>query len=119
MVIDTTIVQSRERWPTNGERRPLIIGLAGGSGSGKSTIADAVVTAVGPDSVSLVRHDAYYRGLSHLSQTERAAVNFDHSDSLETELLVAHLEALRAGNAIERPIYELRAPYPSARDGQN
>ncbi len=80
--------------------------MAGGSGSGKTTIAQAVVDAVGPDGVSLIQHDAYYRDLSDLTVAERAAVNFDHPDSLETSLLVSHLEALRSGRAIERPTYD-------------
>ncbi|MDJ0960779.1 MAG: uridine kinase, partial [Acidimicrobiia bacterium] len=69
--------------------------MAGGSGSGKTTIAQAVIETVGPDSVALIQHDAYYRDLNHLTLDERALVNFDHPDSLETELLVRHLEALR------------------------
>ena len=106
MAIDISLDGSQYRWPTNGEDRPLIIGMAGGSGSGKTTIAKAVVAAVGADSVSLITHDAYYRDLRDLSLDERAAINFDHPDSLETELLVEHLAALRAGKEIERPTYD-------------
>ena len=106
MTIDMTLGDAQERWPTNDEDRPLIIGMAGGSGSGKTTIAEAVVAAVGDGKVSLIPHDAYYRGLGHLTFEERAAVNFDHPDSLETELLVAHLKALRTGNSIDRPTYD-------------
>ena len=114
MAIDISLDGSHYRWPTNGEDRPLIIGMAGGSGSGKTTIAKAVVAAVGSESVSLITHDAYYRDLRELSPEERAEVNFDHPDSLETELLVEHLSSLRAGTAIERPTYDFsthpRAP---------
>ena len=106
MTIDVNLDNAHERWPTNGEDRPLIIGMAGGSGSGKTTIAEAVVEAVGADLVSLIPHDAYYRDLSGLSFEARAEVNFDHPDSLETELLVSHLEALRSGHSIERPTYD-------------
>ena len=106
MVIDITIRQSRERWPANSEVRPLVIGMAGGSASGKTTIADAVAAQVDEGQVSIIQHDAYYRDLSHLTPAEREAVNFDHPDALETELLIAHLEALRAGRAVERPIYD-------------
>lgn len=106
MAIDINLGDAHHRWPTNGEDRPLIIGMAGGSGSGKTTIAEAVVDAVGPESVSLIQHDAYYRDLSDLTVAERAAINFDHPDSLETSLLVSHLEALRSGQAIERPTYD-------------
>lgn len=93
-------------WPTGGEDRPLVIGIAGGSGSGKTTVATAVVETVGSDVVALLQHDAYYRDLSHLSFEERTAVNFDHPDSFETELLIAHLTELRSGRPIERPVYD-------------
>ncbi len=93
-------------WPTHGEDRPVIIGIAGGSGSGKTTIAAAVVEAVGPERVALIQHDAYYRRLDHLDFEERTKVNYDHPDSLETELLVKHIEQLRAGNSIDRPVYD-------------
>jgi uridine kinase len=106
VAIDIHIGDAHERWPTNGEDRPLIIGMAGGSGSGKTTIAEAVVAAVGRDLVSLIQHDAYYRDLTHLTPDERTRVNFDHPDSLETELLVTHLKALRGGRAIDRPTYD-------------
>ena len=90
-------------WPTAG---PLIIGVAGGSGSGKTTIADSIVDAIGSESVALIQHDSYYRDQTHLPVEERAKVNYDHPDSLETDLLVTHLEALLAGEAIERPVYD-------------
>jgi uridine kinase len=91
------------RWPTDG---PLIIGLAGGSGSGKTTIAESIVESIGPESVALIQHDAYYRDQTHLPLEERAKVNYDHPDSLETDLLVEHLRGLLAGKAIERPVYD-------------
>ncbi|MFQ5554609.1 MAG: uridine kinase [Acidimicrobiia bacterium] len=93
-------------WPTGGEDRPLVIGIAGGSGSGKTTIAAAVVETVGVDVVALIQHDAYYRDLPHLSLEERTRVNFDHPDSLETDLLIEHLTSLRQGLPIERPVYD-------------
>lgn len=96
-------------WPTHGEDRPVIIGIAGGSGSGKTTIAQAVVEGVGSDRVALIQHDAYYRRLDHLDFEERTKVNYDHPDSLETELLVEHVEKLRAGLAIDRPVYDFAA----------
>jgi uridine kinase len=70
--------------------RPVVMGVAGGSGSGKSTVVREVRRVVGRKTVSVIHHDAYYRDLSHLTFEERAEVNFDHPDSLETELLVAH-----------------------------
>jgi uridine kinase len=90
-------------WPTEG---PLIIGLAGGSGSGKTTIAESVVDEIGPENVALLQHDAYYRDQSHLSLEERSKTNYDHPDALETDLLVEHLEALLAGESIDRPTYD-------------
>lgn len=85
--------------------RPLFIGIAGGSGSGKTTIARAVVDRL-DGRVALLQHDAYYRHTPDLSFDERTKVNYDHPASLETELLVDHLVTLRSGVAIERPIYD-------------
>lgn len=85
--------------------RPLFIGIAGGSGSGKTTIATAVVERL-EGKVALIQHDAYYRHMPHLSFEERAQVNYDHPSSLETELLVEHLETLRTGVVIDRPVYD-------------
>ncbi len=93
-------------WPTDGEIRPMVIGLAGGSGSGKTTIAHAVYENVGADQVSLIQHDAYYRDLAHLELEERRQINYDHPDSLETELLIHHLQELRAGRPVEVPVYD-------------
>lgn len=91
------------RWP---DRSPLIIGVAGGSGSGKTTIAESVVDVVGPEHIVLVPHDAYYRDQDALSFEERAQINYDHPDSLETELLADHLKRLRAGESVPRPVYD-------------
>ena len=101
----STVPQPTDRitWPTTG---PLIIGLAGGSGSGKTTIARSIVEAIGRDDVVLLQHDAYYRDQSSLPREERAKVNYDHPDSLETDLLVRHLEDLLAGEVVERPVYD-------------
>ena len=93
----------RADWPT---ARPLVIGLGGGSGSGKTTIARSVVEAIGPDEVTLIQHDAYYRDQTDLAMEERVKTNYDHPASFETALLVRHLEALRAGRAVDRPIYD-------------
>lgn len=86
--------------------RPLVIGIAGGSGSGKTTISSAVVAEVGAREVAVIEHDSYYRNLEGLTLEERAQINYDHPDSLETELLVQHLEALLDGRSIERPVYD-------------
>lgn len=84
---------------------PVLIGIAGGSGSGKTSIATALVEVL-HDLVVVIEHDAYYRHRPQLSFEERARVNYDHPDSLETELLVQHLQKLRSGEWIERPIYD-------------
>lgn len=88
--------------------KPLTIGVAGGSGSGKTTVVRALVEAVGEGSAALLPHDAYYRDYSHLSIEERVGVNWDHPDSLETSLLVTHLARLGQGQSIERPQYDFR-----------
>lgn len=85
--------------------RPLFIGLAGGSGSGKTTVAENVIDAL-EGGVSYLQHDAYYRHMPELSYEERTRVNYDHPSSLETELLVEHLEMLRSGLAVQRPVYD-------------
>ena len=94
-------------WP-HGEdhEHPLVFAIAGGSGSGKTTIAQSVVDIVGSDVVARLPHDAYYRRQEHLSYEERTKINYDHPDSLENELFVEHIETLRSGQAIERPVYD-------------
>lgn len=87
-------------------RRPVIIGLAGGSGSGKSTVLSRLLEELDEEGVSVLEHDAYYRELGHLSLEERASFNFDHPSALETELLVKHIDALLKGFAIEKPVYD-------------
>lgn len=88
------------------ERRPIIIGVAGGSASGKTTVSHAILSRVGMDRIAYIPHDAYYRDLSHLPLEQRALFNFDHPDALDNELLVAHLDALSAGQPIELPSYD-------------
>ena len=84
----------------------VVIGVAGGSGSGKTTVVRRIVESLGSDQVTVLEHDRYYRYRSDLRLEERAALNYDHPDSLETDLLVAHLEQLRAGGAVEAPLYD-------------
>jgi len=86
--------------------RPILIGVAGGTGSGKTTVANNVLEQVGTEHIAYIPHDAYYRDLSHLKPDMRAKVNFDHPDSLESELLVEHLKQLRMGRAVEIPVYD-------------
>lgn len=95
-------------------RPPLVLGIAGGSGSGKSTIARSILDALPPGAGLLLEQDHYYRAQEHLSFAERAQINYDHPDSLELDLLAAHVDALKQGRSIERPTYDLatyeRAP---------
>jgi uridine kinase len=83
----------------------LIIGIAGGSGSGKSTVVKQIIRHLPKDSVSVMPQDAYYKDNGHLSAEERARINFDHPSSIEFGLLIKHLDELKAGNSIEMPIY--------------
>ena len=84
---------------------PVIIGIAGGTGSGKTTIARRLVTAMA-SKCRLIEHDAYYRDRSHLSSEQRRAVNYDHPEALDSDLLASHLARLRAGHAVEVPVYD-------------
>jgi uridine kinase len=86
--------------------QPIVIAVAGGTASGKTTVASEVFARVGAEHIAYIPHDAYYRDLSHLSPSERAQVNFDHPNSLETELLIQHVRELRAGRAVEIPVYD-------------
>ncbi|MFA5625728.1 MAG: uridine kinase [Bradymonadales bacterium] len=86
---------------------PKIVGIAGGTGSGKTTIARKIREGLGAAS-TLIQFDWYYRDLSHLTPKEREDVNFDHPDALESELLVEHLRQLKRGEAIECPVYDFK-----------
>jgi len=85
---------------------PLVLGIAGGSGSGKTTVAQEILQRVGPDQIAFLQHDSYYKDLSGLPPVQRAEVNFDHPNSLETDLLVSHIESLRKGAAVDVPVYD-------------
>jgi uridine kinase len=74
--------------PADAPNRPVIIGVAGGSGSGKTTVVQEIVRALGPDGVTVIQHDSYYRDRSEIPPEERAAINYDHPDALETPLFV-------------------------------
>lgn len=88
---------------------PLIIGVAGGSGSGKTTVVSKIVKSIGKDDVLLMEHDSYYCDLSHLPLEKRKKQNFDHPSALETELMIRHLDALKEGYKIEIPVYDFVA----------
>ena len=87
------------------ENNILVIGIAGGTGSGKTTLMDNIVAQFG-DAVTVLSHDNYYRRLDHLAMEDRVKVNYDEPAALETELMVEHLQALRAGFAIDCPVYD-------------
>jgi uridine kinase len=84
----------------------LVIGIAGGSGSGKTTVAQEILQRVGSDRIAFLQHDSYYKDLRKLPSTQRAEINFDHPNSLESELLIEHIASLRDGKAVEVPIYD-------------
>jgi uridine kinase len=84
----------------------VIVGIGGGSGAGKTTVVEKLTRRLDPQSVTVIKHDAYYRDLSDLPPEERAARNFDHPDALETSLLVQHLEDLRDGVIVRVPVYD-------------
>jgi uridine kinase len=86
----------------------FVLGIAGGTGSGKTTVAERLVEGLPGNDVVVIDHDAYYRDRSRLPAQERLLINYDHPDAIETEMLVAHLEALRAGGAVEIPQYDFR-----------
>ncbi|MGE3273580.1 MAG: uridine kinase [Vicinamibacterales bacterium] len=85
---------------------PFVIGVAGGSGSGKTTVVRRIVESLGPDDVTVLDHDRYYRDRNELRLEERAALNYDHPDALETDLMVRHVEALKGGAPVDVPRYD-------------
>ena len=88
--------------------KPLLIGIAGGTGSGKSTVARKIAEGLPLDSVEIIDHDSYYRDHAALDFDARAHLNYDHPDALDNDLLVAHLEELRAGRGVDVPIYDFK-----------
>lgn len=85
---------------------PIVIGIAGGTGSGKTTVANGILNRVGKHRIAYLPHDAYYRDLSDLPQEQRAAINFDHPNSLESELMVEHIKILKNWEPVDLPIYD-------------
>lgn len=85
---------------------PIIIGVAGGSGSGKTTVVRDIIGDLGRQHVSVIQHDSYYYDRSDVPPDERVNINYDHPDALETSLLVSHLETLKSGSPVEVPVYD-------------
>jgi uridine kinase len=92
--------------PATDHQPPTVIGVAGGSGSGKTTVVRRIVDSLGPEQVVVLEHDRYYRDRHDLRLEERAALNYDHPDSLETDLLVEHVRTLKAGGGADVPLYD-------------
>jgi uridine kinase len=87
-------------------RRPYVVGIAGGTGSGKTTVAEKLASAMPPGRCVTLDHDAYYRDQGHLEPDDREAINYDHPSALDSALLALHLRELRDGSTIEAPIYD-------------
>lgn len=86
--------------------RGILIGIAGGTGSGKTLVAQNIYSELGSDRVVILYQDSYYKDLSHLSSEEREAHNFDHPEAIDSELLIEHIKALLRGKTIQQPIYD-------------
>jgi uridine kinase len=87
-------------------RRPIFIGITGGTGSGKSTIAREIYNKFGEQCIAMIEQDSYYKDQSQLSFEDRTKTNYDHPDAFDTELIVKHLNMLLSGQAVEKPIYD-------------
>lgn len=99
----------QDQRPETKDQRPMIIGICGGTGSGKTTIARKIVEAVGKENVILVEQDSYYRNLADMPLDERHQSNFDHPDSIDSDMLVNHLKRLKSGHSVEMPVYDFKS----------
>lgn len=95
--------------------KPMIIGIAGGSGSGKTTVANAIKAELDGLDVAIIHHDAYYRDHSRLPLVQREKINYDHPEALETDLLISHLQSLLEGREVEVPEYDFTSHCRKAR----
>lgn len=84
----------------------ILIGIAGGTGSGKTTLANKLIDSFGDDEVSVLRHDNYYKRHDEMNYEERSRLNYDHPDAFDTELLCEHIKALKVGEAVSMPVYD-------------
>src|SRR3954464_3494317 len=106
VVIAGAFARRRPNMSHTKQDRHLVVGVAGGSGSGKTTVVRKIVESVGASQVTVLEHDRYYRDRADLRLEERAALNWDHPDSLETDLMVRHVRELRQGQSVEVPRYD-------------
>jgi uridine kinase len=90
------------------QQQPTTIGIAGGTGSGKTTVSNAIMDEVGRDKIAYIAHDSYYKDLRGLPPNQRKNINFDHPDSLDTDLMTHHIRQLQERQSIEMPIYDFR-----------
>lgn len=88
------------------EKKPIVFGVAGGTASGKTTVARTILEAVGAEQIAYLPHDAYYRDMPHLTLEERAHQNYDHPNSLETKLMIEHIEQLLKWQPVQVPVYD-------------
>ncbi|MFN0061659.1 MAG: uridine kinase [Myxococcaceae bacterium] len=113
--MDTGCYKERQLLTKTKTPGPLVVGIAGGTASGKTTVTSKVRAALTESRVAFLDQDAYYRDLAGLSLEDRREINFDHPDAFDTELLVAHLQELKSGRSVQKPVYDFvqstRAPH--------
>ena len=87
-------------------KKPILIGITGGTGSGKSSIADSIYSSFSDECIAMIQQDMYYKDQSHLSMEERVLTNYDHPNAFDNDLIIEHLKCLLNGNSIDKPIYD-------------
>ena len=98
--------KSKGKGKADVSERPVVVGVAGGTGSGKTTVVREILRGLDTQNVLLIQHDSYYKDRSHLPTEERSKINYDHPDALETTLLIEHIKQLLAGQSVDIPIYD-------------